>query len=169
MISKTLLACTITFAALLTAAPENAQAKNLCKVFCGTAAKTGAVSPKLLRNPNVFVPKGGSLTVSRHALRTTVPQEARDLLTKLKTQRGWPRTAGSAPQGTKGRGVYRNETRPYHQKLPEFDHSGQISYFEYDLFRKVKDVNRGAHRLVVGTNGRAYYTNNHYVTFTEVK
>ena len=40
-----------------------------------------------------------------------------------------------------------------------------ITYKEYDVNLFVKGVNRGAERLVVGSDGRTYYTDDHYTTF----
>ena len=41
-------------------------------------------------------------------------------------------------------------------ELAFFD--SDLTYKEYDLFPKAKGIDRGPHRLVVGSNGRAYYT-----------
>ena len=44
-----------------------------------------------------------------------------------------------------------------------------ISYQEWDVNPKVHNVNRGAERLVTGSDGSAYYTSDHYRTFTKVR
>lgn len=54
--------------------------------------------------------------------------------------------------------------------LPRQDLSGRrIDYQEWDVNPKVKGQNRGTERLVTGSDGRAWYTNDHYNTFTEIK
>jgi len=53
------------------------------------------------------------------------------------------------------------------EQLPKSDASGRpITYREYDVNPRQPGVNRGPERLVVGSNGRAYYTADHYRTFT---
>lgn len=54
--------------------------------------------------------------------------------------------------------------------LPKKDASGRkINYQEWDVNPKIQGKNRGAERLVTGSDGRAYYTNDHYRSFVEVK
>lgn len=51
-------------------------------------------------------------------------------------------------------------------KLPKIDSSGNpIIYKEYDVNPYVPGVNRGAERLVIGSDGNAYKTVDHYQTF----
>lgn len=44
-----------------------------------------------------------------------------------------------------------------------------IRYREWDVNPKVRGQNRGAERLVTGSDGSAYYTNDHYRTFLRVR
>lgn len=54
--------------------------------------------------------------------------------------------------------------------LPRQDLSGRrIDYQEWDVNPKVQGKNRGTERLVTGSDGRSWYTNDHYNTFIEVK
>jgi hypothetical protein len=57
----------------------------------------------------------------------------------------------------------------YQKALDQQDKSGKaITYTEYDV--NVYDgVKRDAERIVVGSDGRCWYTSNHYTSFTEVK
>ena len=56
------------------------------------------------------------------------------------------------------------------QVLPTADaNNNPITYREYDIHPKVKGQNRAAERVVIGSNGKSYYTNDHYKTFTEIK
>ena len=53
---------------------------------------------------------------------------------------------------------------------PKADKSGNpISYKEYDINPKIKGVNRGNERIVVGSDGKSYYTSNHYIKFIPMK
>ena len=54
--------------------------------------------------------------------------------------------------------------------LPQKNSQGQkVKYREWDVNPKVKGKNRGAQRLVTSNDGRAYYTNDHYKSFIEIK
>jgi len=45
----------------------------------------------------------------------------------------------------------------------------QNTYKEWDVNTYRRGVNRGQERLVTGSDGSAYYTDNHYKTFVRVK
>jgi hypothetical protein len=50
--------------------------------------------------------------------------------------------------------------------IPKKDASGKrIEYQEWDVNPKVQGKNRGAERLVTGSDGKGYYTNDHYRSF----
>lgn len=58
----------------------------------------------------------------------------------------------------------------YEGHLPKKDAAGKkIAYQEWDVNPKVEGKNRGAERLVTSSDGKAYYTDDHYNTFTEIK
>jgi guanyl-specific ribonuclease Sa len=62
-----------------------------------------------------------------------------------------------------------NDGRGNGQILPMMDSAGQnITYREYDVNPFTPGVNRGPERLVVGSDGSAYYTADHYITFMPV-
>ena len=53
--------------------------------------------------------------------------------------------------------------------LPKKDKTGKrIEYQEWDVNPKIQGKNRGAERLITGSDGKAYYTNDHYGSFTEI-
>ena len=57
----------------------------------------------------------------------------------------------------------------FENHLPRSDTDGKpIQYQEWDVNPKVQGKNRGVERLVTGSDGRAWYTNDHYNTFVEV-
>ncbi len=77
---------------------------------------------------------------------------------------------GSAPAGYKGGGKFSNDGRGGGAVLPKAAPDGApIAYKEYDVNPYSPGVNRGAERIVIGSDGRAYYTGDHYKTFTEIK
>ena len=56
------------------------------------------------------------------------------------------------------------------RQLETNDASGKkIKYQEWDVNPKRNGVNRGTERLITGSDGRAWFTNNHYASFTEVR
>jgi guanyl-specific ribonuclease Sa len=76
------------------------------------------------------------------------------------------RKNGRAPEGYVGGRVFGN----FENHLPRNDLSGEkIRYQEWDVNPKVRGQNRGAERLVTSSDERAYYTADHYNTFTEIK
>jgi RHS repeat-associated protein len=54
--------------------------------------------------------------------------------------------------------------------LPASDSDGNpITYREYDVHPGEPGPNRGVERIVVGSDGSAYFTNDHYTTFTRIR
>ncbi|MCA9091421.1 MAG: hypothetical protein KDA90_22630, partial [Planctomycetaceae bacterium] len=100
--------------------------------------------------PNLNVPK------------SSIPQKATDTLNTI-------RQTNAAPKGYKGGATFANDGRGGGQVLPKSDSAGKpITYREFDVNPYQKGVNRGAERIVIGSDGRSYFTNNHYRTFTEL-
>lgn len=79
-------------------------------------------------------------------------------------------TSHKAPDGYEGGRRFHNEGQGGEQRLAQKDKEGNaVSYQEWDVNPKVQGVNRGAERLVTGSDGSAYYTSDHYRTFTKVR
>jgi len=79
-------------------------------------------------------------------------------------------STGKAPAGQQGGRDFMNDGRGGGQQLPKTDASGNpIKYQEWDVNAKQPGVNRGAERLVTGSDGSAYYTADHYQTFTKIR
>jgi guanyl-specific ribonuclease Sa len=79
-------------------------------------------------------------------------------------------TTHRAPDGFEGGRTFHNEGRGGEQQLPHEDKKGDaISYHEWDVNAKVQHMNRGTERLVTGSDGSAYYTSDHYRTFTKIR
>lgn len=87
-----------------------------------------------------------------------IPQAALDLLAYADAHEGRARPgyAGNRPFHDNGNGA----------DLPDRDRAGRrITYREYDVRRLRKGVPRGAERVVLGSDGSAYYTRDHYKSF----
>jgi hypothetical protein len=78
---------------------------------------------------------------------------------------------GQAPPGHAGNVPFANDGRQAGHILPKHDpvSNRPVTYTEYDVKPQVPGVNRGGERIVVGDNGHAYYTSDHYHTFTRFR
>ncbi|HEY2154103.1 MAG TPA: ribonuclease domain-containing protein [Isosphaeraceae bacterium] len=77
---------------------------------------------------------------------------------------------GEPPPGYVGGREYRNLGLDGGAVLPRFDDRGRpIRYREWDVNPKVPGRNRGAERIVSGSDGRVYYTRDHYMTFGRIR
>jgi guanyl-specific ribonuclease Sa len=73
---------------------------------------------------------------------------------------------GRAPEGYEGGRKFLNVEK----LLPEKDAEGRrITYHEWDVNPHRPGVNRGPERLVTGSDGRAYYTGDHYRSFKKIR
>jgi ribonuclease T1 len=76
------------------------------------------------------------------------------------------RAHNAAMQGYVGGRIFANRE----ERLPREDnHAQPILYHEWDVHPKVPGQNRGTERIITGSDGRAWYSNDHYQTFTEIK
>jgi guanyl-specific ribonuclease Sa len=58
----------------------------------------------------------------------------------------------------------------FEKRLPQFDKKNRkIRYREWDVNPLRKGINRGAERLVTGSDGSAHYTKDHYKTFIKIR
>src|SRR5262249_14281556 len=72
---------------------------------------------------------------------------------------------GRAHKGYVGGRTFGNREK----RLPRSDQAGKpIRYQEWDVNPKIRGKNRGAERLVTGSDGSAYYTSDHYKTFIKI-
>ncbi len=66
--------------------------------------------------------------------------------------------------------AFNNDGRGGGQLLPQKDSfENPVAYKEYDVNSYQRGVSRGAERLVRGNDGSAYYTNDHYQSFTRIE
>jgi hypothetical protein len=77
---------------------------------------------------------------------------------------------GSAPAGYKPGTSCSNDGRGGTTLLPGTDASGNpVVYTEWDTNPLVPGQNKGSERLVTGSDGSAYYTPDHYITFYQMR
>lgn len=89
----------------------------------------------------------------------SIPQKVYDVLNYI-------RTNNHAMNGYVGGRVFSNRE----QILARMDNNGNpIQYHEWDVNPKIEGQNRGTERIITGSDGRAWYTNDHYQSFKEIK
>ncbi len=112
----------------------------------------------------------GSTTNTFPRTGASSSSEARAVPREAHTTLAYIRAHGSAPPGYVGGRRFGNYGRDGEQKLPQLDALGRrIDYQEWDIHPKVPGRNRGPQRLVTGSDGRAWYTADHYATYTEIR
>jgi dienelactone hydrolase len=73
---------------------------------------------------------------------------------------------GEAPKGNEGGRTFGN----FEGHLPKRDADGRpVKYREWDVNPLQAGVNRGAERLITGSDGSAYYSDDHYRTFKKIR
>jgi guanyl-specific ribonuclease Sa len=88
-----------------------------------------------------------------------LPAHARETLAYI-------RQHGYAPPGYVGGRIFGN----YEGQLPRYNaRRKRIEYREWDVRPRAEGRTRGAERLVTGSDGRAWYSGDHYRTFAEAK
>lgn len=93
------------------------------------------------------------------ALQAGIPPEAFMVLTYVREHR-------EAPPGHVGGRRFGN----FEGRLPKVDARGRrLAYQEWDIHPKRPGRSRGPQRLVTGSDGRAWYTADHYDTFIEIR
>jgi guanyl-specific ribonuclease Sa len=94
---------------------------------------------------------------------TSIPTYVTDVLAVI------DRT-GTAPSGYQGGRTFSNDGRGNGERLPQRDDQGSsIRYREWDVHPYQRSVNRGAERLVTGSDGSAYFTEDHYDSFEKLR
>src|SRR5262249_3373576 len=73
---------------------------------------------------------------------------------------------GEAMDGYEGGRMFGN----FERRLPQTDDKGRrIKYREWDVNPHKPGVNRGAERLITGSDGSAHYTDDHYASFKKIR
>ncbi len=88
-----------------------------------------------------------------------IPEHALETLDFIKKN-------GEAPPDFVGGRAFQNREK----RLPKTAPDGQkIQYREWDVWPKERGKNRGAERLVTGSDGSSWYTPDHYKTFKKIE
>ena len=86
----------------------------------------------------------------------SAPPKAHEVLRYIQSHQG------QAPAGYEGGREFKN----WDGKLAKKDSDGKpILYHEYDVNPHRSHVKRGAERIVLGSDGKAYYSGDHYHSF----
>lgn len=129
------------------------------KQFPGKNQSEIAVSPtasKVIPSPDV---NAATTTLNKSDSNTGIPQKVYDVLKYIRANH-------HAMQGYVGGRVFSNREKI----VPQNDDKGNpIEYQEWDVNPKVEGQNRGAERILTGSDGRAWYTDDHYKSFKEIK
>lgn len=100
----------------------------------------------------------GSDTPAAVTPRTDVPAKVYEVMTYIDRH-------GKAPDGYVGGRRFGN----YEKLLPQKNSQKKINYLEWDVNPRREGKNRGAERLVTGDDKSAYYTRDHYKSFTKIR
>jgi ribonuclease T1 len=126
------------------------------------SANTTARSISAVASP-ALPPAAGATTAPATSRDPGVPDRAYVTVAEIDAGR-WPDSA-NAP-GTKGGDQWMNRGGD----LPGKDTAGKpITYREWDVNPKQRDHSRDAERIITGSDGSAYYTGDHYKTFTRMR
>lgn len=129
------------------------------------SSAAGSISGTLRASPTESVkPAPGTATDAVVVSKVAgVPERAYRTLEEIDAGR-WPDSA-NAP-GTKGGERFGNREG----RLPETDSAGRpLTYKEWDVNPKQPNRSRDAERIVTGSDGSAWYTGDHYETFTRMR
>ncbi|MFD3429460.1 ribonuclease domain-containing protein [Nocardia fluminea] len=108
-------------------------------------------------------PPAGNSSAAPVTKTAGVPDRAYVTLVEIDAGR-WPGSANA--QGTKGGEQFMNRGT----KLPPKDSAGNpVKYQEWDVNPKQRNRGRDAERIVTGSDGSAWYTGDHYETFTRMR
>jgi ribonuclease T1 len=128
----------------------------IAQAIASDTATPAPVQPPILALSDSVTAKAPAVRTSK---QETIPAKVREVLTYV-------RANNRAPDGYVGGRKFGN----YEGLLPKTTPQGQrIQYREWDVNPKKENQNRGAERLVTGSDNRAWYTRDHYNSFVEVK
>ena len=134
-----------------------------CMFFCITFF---ALAAKLATASNAISKTATSATSITRGT-ANLSDDAQSSLKYIKNGQPVPGAKGGSTWGNKG-GLSRSG-KP-NQVLPKIDCNGNpITYREWDVRPHIKGVDRGAERIVTGSDGTIWYTKNHYETFIQVE
>lgn len=101
----------------------------------------------------------GTATLNENDNGSGIPQKVYDVLKYIQANH-------HVMPGYVGGRVFTNREKI----VPQYDDKGNpIDYQEWDVNPKIEGQNRGTERILTGSDGRAWYTNDHYKSFKEIK
>lgn len=104
-------------------------------------------------------PNAGNANADKTNTTGAIPQKVYDVLKYIRANH-------HAMPGYVGGRIFTNREKI----VPTEDSNGNpIQYQEWDVNPKVQGQNRGTERILTGSDGRAWYTNDHYQSFEEIK
>lgn len=134
----------------------NKQPTRIAESIASDTANPVPVQPPTLPPSDSMAAKAPAF---RSSTQETIPANVREVLAYVREHK-------RAPAGYVGGRKFGN----YEKHLPKTTPQGQrIQYQEWDVNPKKENQNRGAQRLVTGSDDRAWYTRDHYNSFVEVK
>jgi ribonuclease T1 len=111
-------------------------------------------------------PKVSASTTIQTERATATDKKQNRIPPKVYEVLSYIRTHDRAPKGHVGGRKFGN----YEKLLPIKKANGGLMYYrEWDVYPKRKGVNRGKERIVTSDDDRAWYTNDHYRSFVEIK
>ena len=114
---------------------------------------------KSLYGTRIKPPTSGSKPAAIAALPAGVPEKVLDVLKYVEEH-------NEAMENYEGGRTFGN----FEHRLPPNDKSGRrVKYREWDVNPLRSGVNRGVERLITGSDGSGYYTNDHYETFKKLR
>ncbi len=116
-------------------------------------------SPSAINTTSSVAPSSQNTSqANSQSANVQIPQKVYDVLKYIK--------ANHRPMpGYVGGSVFSNREKI----LPQQDSLGNpVQYQEWDVNPKIQGQNRGTERIVTGSDGRSWYTNDHYQTFTQI-
>ncbi|CAG5011799.1 hypothetical protein DYBT9275_05028 [Dyadobacter sp. CECT 9275] len=120
----------------------------------------------LISLPALSLPGNNSLQNNGTAQNQQTQRKNQKVPLKAYKVLNYIRAHGKAPEGHIGGRKFGN----YEKLLPINGPDGRpMKYREWDVNPKKPEKNRGPERLVTSADQRAWYTSDHYSSFTEIK
>ena len=133
------------------------------KQFFGTNQVPATYSTNTSASPETHAQKDNTANNSssgdNYNNNSGIPQKVYDVLKYIRDNH-------HAMDGYVGGRIFSNREKI----VPQVDDNGNpITYQEWDVNPKIQGQNRGTERILTGSDGRAWYTNDHYQSFKEIK
>ncbi|MBS4102031.1 ribonuclease domain-containing protein [Tsukamurella paurometabola] len=130
-------------------------------VACGKSASGPSATAKPAAGSSAGVPSAASASATAPS-NSAVPERVRATLARIDAGT-WPPNDGSGTQGGRNFGNFEG-------RLPKTDKQGRrAKYTEWDVNVKKPGRGRDAERIITGADGGAWYTLDHYETFTRIR